>query len=145
MSREFSIRAALSAANRSGSSTTLPYNRSFAISDDLLNGNFKGPSPGAFDVPTTGVDVDLSALTSPGWAILANLSSTYTIEFGIHDGTVFHPLGELPPLAAIPFKFSTNLGEEHTISGTGTTTDVNTFHMKSYGGTATGLVEAFER
>src|SRR5678816_4215564 len=57
----------------------------------------KGPVPGAISVPTTGVDVDLSQLTTPGLCRIANLDLTNYVEWGIHDGSVFHPVGEVLP------------------------------------------------
>lgn len=112
--------------------------------------NAGGPTPGEITVPTTGIDVNLAQLTTPGLCRMMNLSNSYHVEYGIHDGSVFHPLGELPPATAAPGKpfllyLSRNLGEEHVIAGTGTTGTVNTFHMKAYGGSAKVLVEVFER
>lgn len=145
MSREVSVNCSLTVVKRSGSLVLINEKRGATFTDDLLATTAKGPTPGAFSVPTTGVDVALSQLDSPGWCWIANLGSTYTIEYGIHDGAVFHPFGELPPGCGHPFKFSTNLGQEHVAAGTGTSGDVNTFHMKTYGGTSVGYVGAFER
>lgn len=57
----------------------------------------KGPVPGNVLATTSGVNVDLSGLTTPGFAFLHNLDSTNYVEYGIHDGSTFFPLGELLP------------------------------------------------
>ncbi len=108
----------------------------------------KGPTPGAFDVSVSGTDVDLSQFTTPGIAELANLSEDYHVEFGIYEPATgsFYPLGELLPGESYVFRFSRNVKEQFdgTVTGTGTWAENNTVRFKSYGGTATVYVGAFE-
>lgn len=47
-----------------------------------------GGVPGTIIVGTSEVDVDLSALTTPGFCTIKNLSSTATIQFGPKDTTL---------------------------------------------------------
>ncbi len=109
-----------------------------------------GPTPGTITVPTTGVDVDLTELINPGLCWMQNLDDENYVEYGVHDGSIFHPVGELPPASSVggkPFVIylSRNLGEEHDVAGTGTTGTVNSFHMKAIGATCLVRVEAYER
>lgn len=103
-----------------------------------------GPTPGAINVTTAGVDIDLSALTTPGWAFFYNNDSENYVEIGVHDGTLFHAYQEVGPGEGAVLKFSRNLFEERTIPGTGTTGDVNTLHAIANGATVNLLVAAFE-
>lgn len=112
--------------------------------DDLTTATPKGPSPGAVTVPTTGVDISLAEFTTPGWMDVYNNSPSYHVDVGIHDGSLFHPLIEVGPGRKATFKLSRNLFEEHTISGTGTTGNINTLHAKAYGGSANVVFNGFE-
>lgn len=106
-----------------------------------------GPTPGALVASEAGTDIDLSELTVPGWVVIRNLEdedSSVILEWGIHDGSVFHPVGELLGGHHAVFKLSRNFAEEHTIPGTGTTGDVNQLRLKAYGGTCRAFVGAFE-
>lgn len=105
---------------------------------------FKGPSPGAVTVATTGTNIDLSQLVQPGLCRIQNLSDTYLVEVGIHDGALFHPLLELLAGESYVMRLSRNIGEEEDVPGTGTTGDVNTLCLRAVGGSAVCLVEAFE-
>lgn len=106
-----------------------------------------GPTPGAFQVTTAGVDADLSELTTPGYCIIRNLDTEIDgnnfIEWGIWDGTKFYPIGELAPGHFCLFKLSRNLGVEY---GTGSTSlgTGNTLRLKANLYTCFGAVEAFE-
>ena len=51
--------------------------------------------PGTLTVPTAGVDVDLSALTTEGWVRLQNLDDANFVEWGPEVAAVFHPIGRL--------------------------------------------------
>jgi hypothetical protein len=138
MANEVSLRVGLSVRKGHLQYASAPA----AFSADMAGA--KGPTPGAVTVTTAGDDIDLSGLTTPGWVFLFNTSASYAVEWGVHDGSVFHPVGWLLPGCGYPIMFSPNLGEEHVASGTGTTGTVNTFHMKSYGGPAVVKAEAFE-
>jgi hypothetical protein len=106
-----------------------------------------GPTPGLVVATASGVDIDFSAIVTPGYATLHNIDDVNFVEVGIWDGAVFHPLLEILPGQIYPLRFSRNLTEEF---GTGTGTinaDVNTVRVKSNNqlGTSVNLVvEAFE-
>ena len=118
----------------------------------------KGPVPGALAVPTTGIDVDLSQLTTPGMCWLHHMGlaagtdltmtyDQYPVEYGIKEPATgfFYPLGELLPGESYVIRLSRNLEEEYTDTGTGTSTPTNTLHLKATGGTCVVRVDAFER
>lgn len=105
-----------------------------------------GPSPGAVLVPTTGVDVDLSALTQPGFCHLMNLDDANFVEWGIKEPVTgfFYPIGILRPGRSFVMEFSPNLLEEYTGTGTGTSAATNTLHLKANTAQCAVLVAAFE-
>lgn len=105
-----------------------------------------GETPGEVLVTTTGVNISLSVLTSLGGVILMeNLSEDYRVEYGIHDGLLMHPLGEILPEEAWLLRLSRNLGVEEQATGTGTTGIVNNLFFQSYGGSARVVLNAFDR
>lgn len=109
------------------------------VSDD------KGPTPGYLSVTTAGENVSFSELTTPGLVRIKNLDETNYVEYGIHDGSLFHPVGEILPGEEYIFRLSRNLGEELNVSpGTGSTAVVNTFFLQANGGTCGVIVDAFE-
>lgn len=103
-----------------------------------------GPTPGAVLINTTGEDINFTELTTPGWVWMKNLDSANYVEWGLHDGSVFHPVGILRPGKCALFEFSPNLGEEHTIAGTGTTGTVNVLHLRANTATCQILINAWE-
>lgn len=103
-----------------------------------------GPTPGAILVPTAGVDVDLSQLTTPGRVWFHNQDDENYVEIGLHDGTLFHPFMEILPGNAETLRFSRNVGQEHDVPGTGTTGDVNAVHIKANGAACWVTIDAFE-
>lgn len=105
-----------------------------------------GPTPGQLNVPITGVDVSFTIVGTPGFCVMRNLDSTNYVEVGIHDGSIFHPLCELPPGGTPwPFYLSRNIGVEEDVPGTGTSAVVNTVFLRAVGGTCKVVVEAFKR
>ncbi len=104
----------------------------------------KGPTPGVLAVPTSGVDVSFAQLNYPGLCWIQNLDNTNYVEWGVHDGTLFHPVGRLLPGELTCFRLSANLGEEESATGTGTTGPVNTFFLKANLATCEVRVDAFE-
>lgn len=104
-----------------------------------------GPTPGMLSVPTTGIDIDLSELSSVGLCELTNLDSTNSVDVGIHDGSLFHPFMRLPP-GGKPFTvpLSPEIGVEEDVPGTGTSAVVNTLFLRGVGGTCKVVVNAFE-
>lgn len=107
----------------------------------------KGPTPGAIAVPTSGVDVYLSQLTTPGICVFTNLDATNFVEVGIKDPqtNVFYPLMEIGPGESYPIKLTRNLGEQYSGSGTGTTSPENYLRLKANTAACNVQVEAFER
>jgi len=135
---------------------------SIVASLQILNGNLEyhntptsftadvtgvnGPTPGAITVPTTGIDVDLSQLTTPGLCWMMNLDDTNYVTYGIWDPETykFYPFGKLKPGETSLFRLSPNICKELG-TGTGTTGPVtNTFHMRADTAECVVGVEAFE-
>ena len=107
----------------------------------------KGPTPGSFQVPTYGTTVSLSQLSTPGLAFIHNQDSTNFVELGIRDPNtgVFYPFMELLPGEACVLRFSRNLLEGYTNTGTGTTGQVNQLHAKANTSPVQLEVNAFEK
>lgn len=103
-----------------------------------------GPTPGMLSVPTTGVNVDLSQLSRPGLCRIANISTSGYLEYGIHDGSIFHPLGEVLAGESYILRLSRNIGQEEDVPGTGSTGVVNALFLRGVGATVKAIVEAFE-
>lgn len=122
-----------------------------SFKDDVM-GVAKGPVPGSVAVTVAGGDVSLAQLTVPGWIRLSNQGRSdggdntgLYVEWGVHDGSLFHPVGELRPgIPGAMFKMSRNFGEEESLPGTGTTAPTNTLYLRAVGATQNVLVEAFE-
>lgn len=126
MADEITIRTSIRV--RKGNLNYAPPSAIFSedISDD------KGPTPGFLTISTDGENVTFGELVTPGRVQIQNLDDTNYVEFGIHDGTLFHALGEILPGTEVTFRFSRNLGEEATVApGTGTTAPVNYFFIKA--------------
>lgn len=111
----------------------------------------KGPTPGAIAVSTSGVDVSLAELGTPGLCRLMNLTDddNIYITYGIWDpeSTKFYPLGELLAGESYVIRLARDIQEEYGAgAGTGTTgADTNKLRLKAIGGAAVALVEAFEK
>lgn len=103
----------------------------------------RGPTPGAIAVSTNGTNVNLDALTTPGLCRIMNIGN-YRIEWGIHDGSIFHPIGEVEPGESYIVKLSRNLGVEEAQTGTGTTGKVNHLYVRAVTAASTALIEVFE-
>lgn len=106
-----------------------------------------GPTPGAFNVTTAGVNVDFSELTTPTICVIYNLGNDYRFDVGIWDAdnSQFFPLLEVPPHEFYPLRLSRNLAEEY---GTGTGTigaGNNAMRLKAIGGSTYARVDAFEQ
>lgn len=104
-----------------------------------------GPLPGAFEVPVAGIDVDLSAIPSPGLCMLYNMDDTNFVQYGIQDYNtgVFYPLGEILPGEFYPIRLSRNLGQDYPDSGTGTGPEVHMLHFKADTAACWVRVDAF--
>ena len=117
-----------------------------AFTADLATSAPKGPTPGAILVALAGTDLDLSELTTPGWARFWNLEDDggNFFEWGIWDGVTFYPVGEVHPGEGALFKVSQNLTEEFG-TGTGTTgADINTLRLRADTAPVKALAEVFE-
>ena len=117
--------------------------RPTAFNADVSSG--LGPSPGLVMATTSVVNVAFTGLTTPGLCWLQNLDEANHVEWGVHDGSLFHPVGELLPGECFPIRLSRNLGVEEDVPGTGTSGVVNSFAVRGVGGTCAVRVEAFER
>lgn len=118
----------------------------------------KGPLPGSVLVPLTGIDIDLSQLTTPGicWFHHQGPSDEtdpgsdpkiYYVDVGIKDSVtgIFYPMLELWPGDQFPLRLSRNLAESYNATGTGTGPAVNTLHMIAYVLPSNFYVGAFEQ
>lgn len=91
----------------------------------------RGPYPGMVTVPIDGVNVAFTPLARPAEIWLHNIDKTNYVEFGVHDGSIFHPIGELLPGHMATFRLSRNIGVEENVPGTGTTGVVNQFFLRA--------------
>lgn len=147
MANEARVGSSLIIRKVSGSATLIDYRSPGPGSFQVTVSGSKGPTPGALTVDVTGEDVGFTELTTPGLCVIKNLSADYHVEWGVHDGSLFHPVGEVLPGEVYVIRLSRNLGEEHTEPGTGTTGVVNSFYVRCGGtgsNTAVVSVEAFE-
>lgn len=104
-----------------------------------------GPSPGAINVPVTGVNVDFSALSTLGLCRIMNLDSTNFVEWGAWDGIEFIPLGEILAGESYVIRLARalKLGGDYA-TGTGTTGTGNALRLKADTAACKVVVEAFE-
>src|SRR5262245_58703717 len=109
-------------------------------------GNAKGPVPGAITVPTSGINIDLSGLTTPGLCEITNYDASNYVEYGIRDPDSgrFFPIHEILPGETYVVRLSRNLRQEYTGTGTGTGPANNTFHFKANGDDCDVFIGAFE-
>jgi len=143
MANEAQINSSLTIRKLSGSIALIDYvSRPTAFSADVTG--TKGPTPGAVTISTSGTDIDLTGLTTPGLVRLHNQDATNYVEWGIRDASTgrFYPVGELLPGESYVFRFARSVGDEY-YSTTGTDTG-NSLHMKANTDSVVVLVEAFE-
>lgn len=143
MANEATIRSALQIRKVDGVTTLMEYNSQPSAFQADVDGT-KGPTPGAITVTTSGTNVDLTELTTPGLCRIMNMDTTNYVEVGVKDAStgVFYPLMELLPGESYVFRFSRNVGEEW-YSTTGTDSG-NSFHCKANTASVVVLIEAFE-
>lgn len=145
MANEARVQSTLTLQKVSGSIVLMneQRGRSFAVDVD----GTKGPTPGAVLVPTTGVDIDLAELTTPGLCCIENQDATNYIEVGIREPSsgFFYPLMEIGPGEAYVIKLSRNIQEEYTGTGTGTSTPGNFLHLKANTASVNAVVAAYEK
>jgi len=105
-----------------------------------------GPTPGQITCTTTGTNVDLSVLATPGLCRIQNLDGTNFVTVGIWDPEteVFYPLLELLAGESYALRLSRDLAWEFA-TGTGTIgPETNTLRIKADTASCDVLVEAFE-
>lgn len=145
MSNEIRLNVALAVQvpNTTTGELTLNYSRQASFARTLTTA--KGPCVGTITVPVGGCVVDLSQLTTPTFAWLANLDPTNFVQFGLYDGSRFRPIGEIGPGEAYPFKFARDLREDYTNTGTGTTgSTVERLFFKANTAACNVTIEVFE-
>jgi hypothetical protein len=107
-----------------------------------------GPTPGGFSVPVGGIAVPMTNLTAPGVILIQNLDDTNYVEWGIHDGALFHPVGVVRAGKASLFELSPNLGQEPSVptgTASGTNTVVNTFWVRAHTAACEVTMDIFEQ
>lgn len=118
----------------------------------VQNGN-RGPVPGYLTVDETGSDIDLSAIGIPGMYRIANIddptTATAYLIYGINNGTLFYPLGEVQPGETYVGRLFRYIGEDFANVGTGTSGPINFLHLRavktgSVAGTVGAKLEVFE-
>lgn len=144
MANEANIQSRLSVRKLSGSTVLLDYTSGQSGFNADVDGT-KGPTPGAITVTTAGVNVDLTALTTPGLCRISNQDATNYFEWGVKDASsgIFYPMGEVLPGESYVIRLSRNIGEEY-YSTTGTDSG-NSVHLKANTASVNALVEAFEK
>ncbi len=99
----------------------------------------------SYEIDVTGQAIDLSMLSVPGVAVFYNYGSTYSVEYGIYDGNIFHPFGIIKPGECWQMRLSPNIGTEYN-PGTGTPPGgvVNSLYFKTDNGTTPVSMDIFE-
>ena len=139
MANEASVQSGFSIVKKSGSITQINH-RTLPASFRVTVTGTKGPTPGAIEVTTSGAEVDLSELTTPGLCRLMNMDDTNFVTYGILDvdGNTFHGFGELGPGESYVFKLSRDIG-------LGLGTAYESLFLVADTATCDVLVEAFEK
>lgn len=139
MANEFLVRSGLQVKSGNVSYSRNKTFRASLRADDVL-----GPTPGMMTISTAGEDISFAELGNPGLIWIENYDANNYIEYGLHDGTIFHYWGEVLPGEAFPIRLSRNFGEEAVAAGTGTSAVVNTFFVRANTAACRVLIEAFE-
>lgn len=145
MASEATITVGLTIQKTSGTLTLLDARRSAVNRIDVTG--TKGPTPGAVTIPTDGVAINLSALTTPGVFWVENQDATNYFALGIRDpdSSLFYPMLEFPPGMRLPLLLSRDLFEEYQGTGTGTGTPANQLWAKAFGAAVVGSFEVWEK
>lgn len=144
MSNEATIRSGLTIRQ----SSLFNYNQpGFGLFQASLTTPIKGPCPGLITIPVGGIAVTFPYLTTPGLCFLKNLSSSNFVEIGIRDPVTnkFYPLDELLPGEEYVKRFSRNLLEYYSGTGTGTSAGINYLWFKANTAPCDVIVDAFEK
>ena len=134
MANEVSVRSSLTINNGSLSYSSRPT----SYQADATGA--KGPTPGALTISTSGTEIDLTQLTTPGFCRISNLdpsTSNNYVEYGVYVGSTFYALGELLPGEFVVLRLYRDMG----VAGT----DFHTLMLNAVGSTVDCSVEAFEK
>ncbi len=115
-----------------------------SVQQDMDSATAKGPYPGARTIATTGTDELFAELDTPGLCWLHNLDTVNWVDYGIRSGTEFRVLGRVRPGKCALFEFSPDMMETHYTTGTGSTGDVNVFHMRANDAPVRLRIDCFE-
>lgn len=145
MADEATVRSALIILKTSGNLRLIDYpaaNSEFRVT---VTGT-KGPTPGALTIPVGGKVIVLDELVTPGLCRIVNRDEDNFVTFGMWDQSAsrFYPMFEVGPGEAYVFKFSRDVREEYTNTGTGTTGLAAKFFAKANTAACSVSVEAFE-
>lgn len=131
MANEFNIGASLKLANGS-----LKYaNQVTAFRADQTTK--KGPTPGTIAATTSGVEVSLAALTTPGFAVIQNTDTTNYVQYGLYISSTFYPLGELLPGEVNIVRLARDILTANTAAAK--------LYLKANTATCSVLVQAFDK
>lgn len=109
MANEATVRTSLQIRKTSGQTTLLEYASQPSGFLATVTGT-KGPTPGAMLASTTGTDVSLTQLTTPGLCRIMNQDVTNFVEVGIFDGVItFYPLMKLLAGESYVFRLSADV------------------------------------
>lgn len=145
MADEITVRQFVSVRN--GNLVYAPPQAQFTID---LTGAF-GPAPGALVATYDGVDVDLSAFTSPALMHIYNQEPDggVTVSWGVHDPEVdrYYPVGMLAPGDHAVVQLDDLFGGEfYPATGTGSATTTNSLRVKAKDAAGANVfVGVFER
>lgn len=103
MSKEFVVSSSLKLNNGNVHFASLP--TSFSADQAVAN----GPSPGAMNATTGGVNVSFAQLTLPGLAVITNLDQTNFVTVGLYISSTFYPVAEVLPGESYVLRFSRTL------------------------------------
>jgi hypothetical protein len=106
-----------------------------------------GPTPGSFTVSTSGTDVDLSKLTTPGLCRLVNMDASNYVVYGPYDPDtdMFYPIGEILPGEGYVLRLHRFFLRESTGTGTMLGGYNAVLRMRAHTASVVVSVEAFEK
>lgn len=140
MSREITVSAGLNVRNGNLNYPSSP--RQFTADMSAIG----GPTPGTIDVSTTGTDIDLSGLTTPGMCFIHNLDATNYVQLGVWnpDQSEFYPIMRIKAGEHYVIRLDPDLNEEYAGTSTGTTGELNTLRLVAANAACKVRVDAFE-
>jgi hypothetical protein len=105
----------------------------------------RGPVPGFLVIPTTGLDISFTGLTTPAYCWMQNLDTTNFVTYGIYDPDTaeFYPLGEILPGEFYTLRISRQLGLEYG-TGAGSTGSGTTLRFKADTASVNVRIDCFD-